>query len=822
MIQAICRAQSFQAAAALALTMILSACGGASANSPSTPTAEAAVTAPMAENTAPAAAAPVPEEDFQHRHCSSSQGTPRVSLCASTYSASEASGSVSLIVSRSGAATAAVSVDYATSNGTASAGTDYTATRGTLKWAENDSTSRTIAVPISNAKPFTGSRTFELELTDPSTGTSVGSPGTANVTISGSGSALEGSLQLGAASYTVAQNAGALMVTANRTGGSSGAVSVGYATANGTAVAGKDFTAASGTLKWADGDAAAKSFSVPISNATPFADSKTFSVELTNAGSGAATAAPNSATVTIAGDKAAAVGTLQFGVSTYVVAQNVGTATLGVHRMGGTNGALSISYTAKNRSAAAGADYTATTGSLKWADGDAGVKMISVPISNSTPFTGSKSFTVALSAPSAGAAIGSPGTAAVSISGDGSVAAAKPVGTLMLSAASESVAQNAGSVTVTVDRTGGSSGAVSLTYGEVNGSAVAGTDYTASTGTLKWGDGDAAAKTFSVPVSDAKPFSGSKSFTVDVSGPTGGASLGSPSTASVSIAGNAPAAVAVGTLQLSSSTYSVAQSAGSLSVTVNRTGGSSGAISVNYAVANGSADVGTDFSATGGTLKWASGDAASKTFSVPISNVTAFSGTKTFSVSLSTPAGGATLGSPSSANVTVTGSSVGATTWVFNNGVFNWGGDWSFAASVSYKDTAGAPIEGPYDIIMTSQQWGGWQPFVNGNCQTNISLCFNTTPYKYLIFSAKPTVANQIFGVGFMSSGDTPDGFVPEDTSAYCSGGSNPTVGQWESCKIPLSVFKFTDTTVLKFWISDQTGLSSNHIYLDNIGFTAN
>jgi hypothetical protein len=717
---------------------------------------------------------------------------------------------------RGGVATAAISIDYATSNGTAASGTDYTATRGTLNWAENDSTLRTIAVPINNAKPFAGSRTFLLALTDPSAGTAIGSPGSASVTISGSASALEGSLQLSAAAYAVAQNGGSLTVTVNRTGGSSGAVSVGYGTTNGTAIAGTDFSAASGILQWADGDSAAKSFAVPISNAVPFINSKTFTVALTNAGSGAAMTTPNTATATIAGDMSAPVGTLEFGASTYTVAQNAGSATLAVDRTGGSSGPSSISYTATNGTAVSGTDFTAATGTLQWADGDASAKSLSIPISNATPFSGTKSFTVALSAPSAGASISSPATATVAISGD----AATPVGTLVLSAAADSVAQNAGSVTVTVDRTGGSGGAIGVTYGEVNGSAVAGTDYTATSGTLKWADGDATPKTFSVPVSNAAPFSGSKSFTVDLSSPTGGAALGSPNSASISIAGDAVAAV--GTLQLSSSGYSVAQSGGSLTVTVNRTGGSNGVVSVAYSAANGTADAGADFTASGGTLNWVSGDAASKTFSIPISNATPFSGSKTFSVSLSSPGGGATLGSPSSANVTITGSSVGATAWVYYNGVMNWGGDWSFAASVNYNDTAGVPIEGPYDIIMTSQQWGGWQPFVNGNCQSNISLCFNTTPYKYLIFSAKPTVANQIFGVGFMSSGDTPDGFVPENTSAYCSGGSNPAVGQWETCKIPLSVFTLTDTTILKFWISDQTGLTSNHVYLDNVGFTAN
>ncbi len=282
------------------------------------------------------------------------------------------------------------------------------------------------------------------------------------------------------------------------------------------------------------------------------------------------------------------------------------------------------------------------------------------------------------------------------------------------------------------------------------------------------------------------------------------------------------AVAAVGSLQLSASSYGIGQAAGIVSVTVNRTGGSSGAVSVTYATANGTAVAGTDFTAGSGTLTWASGDAASKSFSVPIINLTPFSGNKAFTVELSGPTGGATLGSPSSAGITITGSQVITTTgtaWVYYNGAFNWGGDWSFAATPNYKDTSGAPIEGPYDIEVTNQQWGGWQPYVSGNCQSNIALCFDTTPYSYIIFSAKPAVANQTFLVDFLSSGDTTDG-VSVQTAAYCSGGSNPAVGVWESCKIPLSAFKLTDLTILKFGLSDQTGLSSNHFYLDNVGFS--
>jgi hypothetical protein len=163
----------------------------------------------------------------------------------------------------------------------------------------------------------------------------------------------------------------------------------------------------------------------------------------------------------------------------------------------------------------------------------------------------------------------------------------------------------------------------------------------------------------------------------------------------------------------------------------------------------------------------------------------------------------------------------GSTFWIYHNGVFYWPGDWSASAKPNYKDTAGVPIEGRYDIGITSTIYGLWQPYVNGYCQTKRSLCFDTRPYKYLIFSIKPTVANQTIQVGFMSSGDRPDGPVIL-ASSYCSSGADPPVGQWASCKMPLSVFKLTDTTVLKFWIQDETGLSNNHWYIDNVGFTTN
>jgi hypothetical protein len=232
-------------------------------------------------------------------------------------------------------------------------------------------------------------------------------------------------------------------------------------------------------------------------------------------------------------------------------------------------------------------------------------------------------------------------------------AQADAAGTLAFSSASYSVPQNAGSVSFTVKRTGSSSGTVSVHYGTTAGTAVAGTHYTTIGGTLKWASGDMSAKTFTVYIRKAAAFSGTKTFNLKLTYPNN-ASLGTPKVATVNIQGSA-AGNTTGTLSLSSTTYGVSQSAGTVTISVKRANGSTGAASVNYATANGTAVAGTNYTSRTGTLNWAAGDTANKTFAVAISNASAFSGTKNFSVKLSS-ASGATLGSPASSTVTITGS----------------------------------------------------------------------------------------------------------------------------------------------------------------------
>ena len=109
-------------------------------------------------------------------------------------------------------------------------------------------------------------------------------------------------LQLSASAYTVNENGVTVTITATRTGSTAGAVSVDFFTSPGTATSPADFLAAIGTLTWADGDGAPKSFQVTIVNDLLDEPNETFGVTLTNPQGGAALGAPFVAAVTILDD----------------------------------------------------------------------------------------------------------------------------------------------------------------------------------------------------------------------------------------------------------------------------------------------------------------------------------------------------------------------------------------------------------------------------------------------------------------------------------------------------------------------------------------
>ncbi len=346
----------------------------------------------------------------------------------------------------------------------------------------------------------------------------------------------------------------------------------------------------------------------------------------------------------------------------YVVAESAGSVKIGVTRTGGAKGTVSVDYATTDGTAVNGTDYTTTKGTLTLLTNETS-KTFSISVSNNPIAQGNKNFTITLSNPVGSQKLANPGVATVTITDNQTVQAsstsstgtasssssANPAGTLGLNAATYMVNEKAGSIVITVARAGGSTGVVGVNYGTSNGTATSGSDYTTVTGTLTFNAGETT-KTFSIPVIANSNITGNKSFNIILGTVTGGASLGAAG-ATVTLFDDESGTFDSGTLKFVKNVYSVSKSAGTVGVTVLRTGGTVGTVSVNYATTNGTAAAGTAFTYTSGTLTFLPGE-ASKVIVIPIANKADSPG-KTFTVEITDVTAPAVLSSPTSTTVSI-------------------------------------------------------------------------------------------------------------------------------------------------------------------------
>ncbi len=148
----------------------------------------------------------------------------------------EAAGTLTFTVTKTGATALTSSVDYATANGTAVAGADYTATSGTLSFLAGE-TSKTVSIAVTDDNVFELSEAFSLNLSN--AGNAVIADGSGIGTIKDDGTGPGGTdddrPSFSVDDVTVNEAAGTLTFTVTKTGTTTLASSVDYATANGTA-----------------------------------------------------------------------------------------------------------------------------------------------------------------------------------------------------------------------------------------------------------------------------------------------------------------------------------------------------------------------------------------------------------------------------------------------------------------------------------------------------------------------------------------------------------------------------------------------------------
>lgn len=209
------------------------------------------------------------------------------------------------------------------------------------------------------------------------------------------------------------------------------------------------------------------------------------------------------------------------------VPENGGNVTCTVSRKGLSSGTTSIdwmSYEVTNE----GDIITLDSGTFTWADGDITDRILTVPIiDDALP---EKSHFVCLNIADVTGGIAPNRYVTFKVIDNDNSGRAAFTGT------SASVTENGGSISIPVHRSDCFVGPLTVNYSTQSGSAVAGQDFTATSGTLTWADGETADKTIVVPILSDQLVEGDETFTVKLTAPdTVPPLLGSPVTTSVTI-----------------------------------------------------------------------------------------------------------------------------------------------------------------------------------------------------------------------------------------------------------------------------------------------
>jgi hypothetical protein len=228
----------------------------------------------------------------------------RVAFSSAAVSAPEGGGTT-LTLTRTGDLSRATTVTVGTSNGTATAGADFTGfTSATLPFAAGQSTA-TIVLPIANDDVDENDETLAVSITSVGDATLTGTPASTTVMIlDDDGAGSEPTLRFASTAVTVSEAAGRVRLVVARTGSTANAVTVRFGTQAGTARTRRDFIPTTGTVLIRAGEATGTAV-VRLANDRVAERSESFRV-LLSAPAGGTLVAPTAARVTILDDDAAA------------------------------------------------------------------------------------------------------------------------------------------------------------------------------------------------------------------------------------------------------------------------------------------------------------------------------------------------------------------------------------------------------------------------------------------------------------------------------------------------------------------------------------
>jgi hypothetical protein len=506
-------------------------------------------------------------------------------------------------VSLSEESTETIEVSYTTVDGTALAGADYTAVSGTLTFLAGETT-QTIAVPILNDTDLEGPETFTLELTGIVSGNATIADASGTGTIEDAPAPGPG---ITVTDATAVEGDGAIAeFTVSLSEESTETIEVSYTTVDGTALAGADYTAVSGTLTFLAGETT-QTIAVPILNDTDLEGPETFTLELTGIVSGNATIADASGTGTI--EDAPAPGPGITVTDATAVEGDGAIAEFTVSLSEESTETIEVSYTTVDGTALAGQDYTTVSGTLTFLAGET-TQTIAVPILNDTDLEGPETFTLELTG------IVSGNATIADASGTGTIEDAPAPGPGITVTDATAVEGDGVVAEFTVSLSEESTETIEVSYTTVDGTALAGADYTAVSGTLTFLAGETT-QTIAVPILNDTDLEGPETFTLELTGiVSGNATIADASgTGTIEDAPAPGPGITVTDATAVEGDGVVAEFIVSLSEESTET------IEVSYTTVDGTALAGADYTAVSGTLTFLAGE-TTQTIAVPILNDT--------------------------------------------------------------------------------------------------------------------------------------------------------------------------------------------------------
>ncbi len=243
---------------------------------------------------------------------------------------------------------------------------------------------------------------------------------------------------------------------------------------------------------------------------------------------------------------------------------------------------------------------------------------------------------------------------------------------------------------VVVELTNASSNTVTVSYTTANGTAIAGTDYTAETGTLTFAPGTTQ-QTIPIPLLVDGAATGALQFFVNLSAPSGGTILAGNTSATVTLVEDVP--------QINIEDTSVVDTSPTTAqVTVQLSQAVAGPLTLTYQTGGGTAIAGTNYISESGTVLFPAGS-TSQTIDIPILGDQDQNQTENFLVTLSNPSLGTIIRSQATVTLfNVQPGSLPPDEFDTASGETDFTADTSASGPFAPADPSGAV--GPNDIVV--------------------------------------------------------------------------------------------------------------------------